>query len=474
MGIYAVLLFLFVGFATVVALRDWRLGLFLCVVVGCLQDPVRKVTPGNPAYLVLMVFPIYAAMAVSIWSSRPALKILIDQYPQTLVPAQLFFLSLIVSSLQTLTYGLSTAPIVVLGLSFYGGWVPAVVLGFFFLRRSFAELDFPLVVLAGVISLMLIGVPLEYADVKFSQPWLGMVAMKGEWRHWYSNTEYVRMLSGFYRAPEIMAWHGATLACVSLYLLVRRPRLGPVWLTLIAWGLACVALSGRRKMFVLVLLFAALFILFTEGRWRGRLLVCVLLGALGVGGVLVSTVDERYLEAAGTAFTHASPRVTSHTYSGPLWLLGIVGPFGYGVGTKTQGAQHLSVTIETPLIEGGLEKMLVELGFVGTTAAILLALTLFRVVYRLSRRLLVTEGDTTPLAALLAFLAANLMAFSIAYQVYGDPLIGILLGFSLGLILSASRLATQHRQQMGNGEWGMRNGKASSPTPPSSIPHSPF
>ena len=45
---------------------------------------------------------------------------------------------------------------------------------------------------------MLIGVPLEYAGVKFAEPWLGMVAYKGEWRRWYSDTQWVRMLCGFY------------------------------------------------------------------------------------------------------------------------------------------------------------------------------------------------------------------------------------------------------------------------------------
>jgi hypothetical protein len=87
--------------------------------------------------------------------------------------------------------------------------------------------------------------------------------------------------------------------------------------------------------------------------------------------------------------------------------------------------------------------MLVELGFVGTFIASLLAIILFRVVFRMSRKLLLIGGDITTLAALLAFLSANVMAFSVAFQVYGDPLIGILLGFSLGLILSGSRLAAQ-------------------------------
>jgi hypothetical protein len=267
-----------------------------------------------------------------------------------------------------------------------------------------------------------------------------MVASSGEWRRWYSDTEWVVMYSGFHRAPEIMAWHAATLSCIAVYLLARKPGLAPVWLVQAAWGLACVAFSGRRKMFILVILFVGLFLLFTRGRWRGRVLVSVVLGSIGVALLLLTTVDERYLDAAGSGFTRATPRVATHTYTGPLWLITIVGPFGYGIGTKTQGSQHLTAHIDTPLVEGGFEKIMVELGFAGTAAALFLAITLFRVVFRMSRRMLQAEEDTTTLAALLAFLVANLMAFTVAYQVYGDPLIGILLGFSLGLILSASRL----------------------------------
>src|SRR5262249_6093904 len=152
------------------------------------------------------------------------------------LPAQLFLLALLISGVQTLSYGLNLLPLVLLGWSFYLGWVPAVVLGFFFIRHQLTELDLPLILMGALTSVMLIGVPLEHLDVKCSEPWLGMVAYKGEWRRWYSSTEWVRMLSGFYRAPEVMAWHAATLTCLSIYLLVRRPTLAPLWLAQAAWG----------------------------------------------------------------------------------------------------------------------------------------------------------------------------------------------------------------------------------------------
>ena len=42
-----------------------------------------------------------------------------------------------------------------------------------------------------------------------------------------------------------------------------------------------------------------------------------------------------------------------------------------------------------------------------------------------------------------AFVVANGAAFTVAFQVYGDPLIVFLISFSAGLLLSGSRLAAQ-------------------------------
>ena len=53
----------------------------------------------------------------------------------------------------------------------------------------------------------MVGVLLEYMGVTFTETWLGMVATKGEFsRRWYNATDWITMMSGFYRAPEIMAW----------------------------------------------------------------------------------------------------------------------------------------------------------------------------------------------------------------------------------------------------------------------------
>src|SRR5882672_4946091 len=44
----------------VICVAHWRLGFLLCIVVGCLQDPIRKIVPGEPIYLTSAIL-IYVA-----------------------------------------------------------------------------------------------------------------------------------------------------------------------------------------------------------------------------------------------------------------------------------------------------------------------------------------------------------------------------------------------------------------------------
>ena len=100
----------FVGVSCLVALQNWRWGLLLCVVIGLLQDPVRKVTPGCPAYLLLLTIPVYASAFFALVSQQPCVQRFFRRYPQTRILTLLLFTTLVVSSVQTLSYGLQTAP----------------------------------------------------------------------------------------------------------------------------------------------------------------------------------------------------------------------------------------------------------------------------------------------------------------------------------------------------------------------------
>ncbi len=50
-----------VGLGLFICFTNWRMGFLLCVIVGCLQDPIRKVIPGEPVYLTSAVLLFVAA-----------------------------------------------------------------------------------------------------------------------------------------------------------------------------------------------------------------------------------------------------------------------------------------------------------------------------------------------------------------------------------------------------------------------------
>ena len=43
------------------AFTDWRLGLLLCLATAILQDPLRKLIPGQPVYFVAFVAAVFGA-----------------------------------------------------------------------------------------------------------------------------------------------------------------------------------------------------------------------------------------------------------------------------------------------------------------------------------------------------------------------------------------------------------------------------
>jgi O-antigen ligase len=287
-------------------------------------------------------------------------------------------------------------------------------------------------------------VPLEQFGFKFSLPWLGTINMQGEWRRWYSNTDSVAMISGFYRSPEIMGWHAMALVVVSMYLTLRRPRFAWIWIPLATWGSYAVLMSGRRKMYLMILVFLLVYALVSDRRQRNRFLTYTLAAALAVVPLLFFFVEDAYLQTAESGLAVAGAKATEKGIRGTTWLIKIVGPFGYGVGTKSQGSQHVAGFVNTPLMEGGLEKILVELGIVGFAAAIFLLATMAWIGWRNVRLARFLGEDASGPVACFAMIAANLSAFLVAIQFFGDPFVITFIGFLVGLLFSTERLLREN------------------------------
>jgi hypothetical protein len=430
-----------IGAGCLTSLHDWRKGLWLCVVVALLQDPLRKVIPGTPVYLTVSFVPVYFCMFLGLPEQRAVLREFQSDFPRLKVPIVLLSIALFFSFAQTLTYGMRALPLACLGLFSYVACFPAVLLGYKFLRGDWNALDRLLVGFVLLTSIMLIGVPLERYEFQFSLPWLGTIAMKKAWYRWYAAPTsefggYVRMISGFYRSPEIMGWHAMTMVLFSIYLMVRRNNWILLWGLTATWGMYGVLLSGRRKMFLMILVFMASFV-FNFRSWRRmRWWLPAMVALVMISGGLIYLVDEHYIAAAESGLHMAGATAVQKGLAGPLELAWVVGPFGYGVGTKTQGAQHLMFTVNAPNFEGGVERILVEIGVVGTLAAVLVIGATLRALVDCLRQSRFSSDSDVVGGALFSLICTNLAAFVVTFQIFGDPFVVVLIGFLVGVLLS--------------------------------------
>jgi hypothetical protein len=135
-------------------------------------------------------------------------------------------------------------------------------------------------------------------------------------------------------------------------------------------------------------------------------------------------------------------RVRGMTVDSFYWILLQNGFFGAGAGTGSQGAQYFGAGADTVggAVEGGLGKILAELGIPGLALLFWLFAAFLRVVWRLVRDV----NDSDPVGAKVAFgllslLAANAVEFTTAHQIYGDPFVLLMLGTILGFLLAIAR-----------------------------------
>jgi len=258
--------------------------------------------------------------------------------------------------------------------------------------------------------------------------------------------------SGFLRSPELAAWHSSVGICIAIVLAVSATRrktwvlASLVVLMLLGAGL----LTGRRKMLMIVLLFliiyGALLLLFRRGMARLSVIITV---AAAVGTWLVlefqATADteyDLYIRRGATVLEAAPPRVSQFGMMSVVYAIQRYGLFGIGAGTGSQGAQHFGggSNLAGGQIEGGLGKIVTELGLAGLVLFLWLLVSLARRIWCL---LQIADKDSyvmfSLVAGLVAFIVANLPAYMIAAQAYGDPFVLLILGILLGFVLSTPR-----------------------------------
>jgi len=436
-----------VGLAVLVGLLDWRRGLLFCVPVGFFQDPARKLVSGRPVIFVVMVAICFVACLAGavLKEHRFSVTPLLGMYPRLRAPINLF---LLVLAAQTLMTVLRTGNLVLagLGLLSYVSPLLALLLGFYFEGRHELYGSWLKVYLAGA---LLAGVTVLLQFRGFSPTVFDAIGVDIV----YGRSGVVRMMSGIMRSSEIAAWHLGAAACLMVPIVVSARRISTR-----VFALACevglvvaLLLTGRRKMLAALAVYLMLFLLFSMTHRRGiarsaRAAIVLLFAAM----VVVQLVNNEegaagltpYVERGETLIWDAGDRLSKMSVGLLVWVYRENGFFGSGAGTGTQGAQYFGggSDIVGGAAEGGLGKVLAELGIPGFLVVLWLSIELFRaLVFAARRARSLPSSEAGALYGVLAFIPANAAVFLTAHQVFGDPFVLIVLGFLAGVALSPRR-----------------------------------
>jgi hypothetical protein len=456
--------------AMALCFANWRIGVLICLLVGFVQDPLRKLVPGEPVFFQALVAAPLAMTLLGAYMRNVRLSFLpLHKWNGVLrAPLTCFILLVMV---QTGAGFIRTGSTVVAGIGAlsYLAPLPAILLGYQFNR---SERDMMKVIkfylIAGVT--MALSVYLAYAGYDWTilkQVGLGMFTYSIEGRR-------MILYSGFLRSPEIAAWHAATAACVLLLvsLAIRRRAIlkcGAGALVLVLLGV--ILLTGRRKFLAEIFLFVSIygFLLIWFRRtaiksaaiWKSAILLA---GGLVAGSISylyiapdVSSIDiQPYYNRGLSVGNDVSGRVELMTLDSFQYVIARNGILGSGAGTGSQGSQYFGggSNVVGFAAEGGLGKVLAELGIPGLVLLLWLVISIGR--YMWSILLYITrDRELDPLGSrlvfgLVALLATNGFLYVVAHQVFGDPFVLIVLGFFLGFVMATPKMQQRKTEETGD------------------------
>jgi hypothetical protein len=258
------------------------------------------------------------------------------------------------------------------------------------------------------------------------------------------------MLSGFYRGPDIMAWHAATLTCLAIAMVVRSgiSRAAGWWSVAIAWGCFNTIISGRRKAVYMVAVFVAVFVWRYFRKLKSQQVVAFVAATLAILFV-VHEVASNENSSVYTRATLTTQKELAERLEGGLWgTIQQSGYLGEGLGVATQGTYHFATDDQVSngvfgWQEGGLGKLAVELGVPGLLAAAFLMWRVLLIMNRIAKQPDLPGTSQIVRVMLFAIIVANLANFIASAQAYSDPVLTLLTAFMAGTLFGTSRLDEQ-------------------------------
>ena len=461
--------YLLVAAVVGIALVNWRTALYLTILLDVARDPVRKLTEGNSVWITVSVGLIWVAIGgvVAVQERRSIVR-LVRRHPQLHNALFLLCAALSLGAVVAITDSHSSMKMIAVGSASYLTLVLGILIGVAFPRNTTDVTRF-LSCFCLVNAAFLLGTMCEYLHIDV--PALGGIKM--DWIR-YHGDRTVKLISGFYRSPDVMGWHAAmvVMAAGLLGLRTRRSRLA--YLGLLLWASVSVLLCGRRKMIAMPFVFAGSFWYFaSQLRVRRasseRLYLPILLGILVA---ILFCAEELgmfadYSDYAATTVTQSVERTRHGVIDSVVGTVQQNGLFGRGLGSATQGSYYVATASPAATSgtgqepgraatwqEDGAGRLVMELGVPGAIGvAIALILVALRV--RVSLQAVRPSPSLYQLqAGLVGIVLANLACFIISHQSFsGDPSSTCFATFFLGMCLNLPTLLPS-RDSSGRGHNG--------------------
>jgi len=447
------LYFALLAIACFISLASGRYALLAILFVGFTQDPFRKLVIGEPFYFVLMVGVVFALVFFNTLNRVGTNRILtpfLGWTDNTKLPLFIFFAVLTVQLIHS--YVRYANPLIsMIGLMSYIAPFFAIVVGYYSVNSIYDIRRFmKIYVLFGFVVAVTV-------LLSFSGWELTIFKEVGEGLKIYDQGTILRSFSGIMRTGEIAAWHLASAACMLLILYLTSPNKLRLWLVaiLIIVLLSAVALTGRRKMLMLFTTFSlalTLGVLYYRKNLKVNYLVYGSVGLFSLWTLVEVFLPggygnsfENYLARGTSVYGNASSRFVELGLDPVRWAFNRVGVLGGGLGIASQGSRFFNVSsIAGGSAEGGLGKVMVELGLPGLIVVfwlvIAFAIYIFRSIH-LSAQQTMPRNLMPLMLGLALLLLVNVMTFSVATQVYGDMFVLILLGLMAGFLFALPKLA---------------------------------
>jgi len=425
--------------ACLAAIRDWRRGWLLLPLFGILQDPVRKLTPGTPVVISFSVMALYVAVLIgarsTLFAHLAELSRRFGAVYTAFLPVAFFLLVALVNGLST--FGLQAWQVPALSLGLYVAPIPAIVVGYAFLQREEALYRF-FRIYAALTSFALIGTIGEYFRIRL--PILGIVGLPWDYIRHLGGLQ-IRLLSGIYRAPDIMSWHAAMLTAIALIMAIRAGSRRPIWIGVAAWGFLNCVLSGRRKSVYFVLAFAAVFVWRYFRRLQVRQLAALFLVVVTIGAIMQGLASDAATSVYTQGARASNLEIAYRLEGGVRETFRQFGYMGAGLGAATQGTYHLAAgRRKVGWQEGGLGKLAVELGLPGLIAVAVFGMVLFRMLLRLTSIGDVPGSSQLARVGLFSLFIANVVTFAASAQAYTDGVLALMTTFLTGCLLATAAL----------------------------------